>query len=92
MAGVEGAVRMRSAGKFIILGGVVFTVLGATGLFLSWFFLTHRPLIHDPFAPLTMSMCVMLLTYLGILPQIIGGCLWLSGWIAEGFLAPRQPE
>ena len=83
MARVEGAVRMKLVGKFMTLGGLTSTVLGAFTLFLQRYWMTG----HAFYPPLLLSgLAVIMLTYLGILPMIIGGCLWASGWIVEGFL------
>jgi hypothetical protein len=86
MANVEGAIRMKYFGKFVFLCGLIFTVLGAILFLLSW--LSRAPL---PIAPMA-GIGLVLLVYIGILPQVIGGLVWAGGWIVEGFLAPQKPE
>jgi len=86
MARVEGAVRMKRVGMFMTLGGLTSTVLGAFTLFLQRYWTGHA--FYPPF--LLRGLAVILLTYLGIFPMIIGGCLWASGWIVEGFLDQRD--
>jgi hypothetical protein len=76
MAGAEGAIRIKRVGKFLLLGGLASFVLG-----------TFAPIL-----PPIPGLGFLLLGYLGILPMIAGGCLWVSGWILEGFIAPRGPD
>ncbi len=86
MARIEGAVRMKLVGKFMTLGGLTSTVLGAFTLFLQGYWM-----IGHAFNPLLLpGLAAIMLTYLGIFPMIIGGCLWASGWIVEGFLDQRD--
>jgi hypothetical protein len=86
MARVEGAVRMKLVGKFMTLGGLTSTVLGAFTLFLQRYWMIG----HAFYPPVLQWLAVIMLTYLGILPMIIGGCLWASGWIVEGFFDQRD--
>lgn len=85
MAHVEGAVRMKRLGKALILGGLASAVLGVITL-LSLGLIYHAPVLFP-----TRVLALIMLTYLGILPMIVGGSLWAGGWIVEGFLDPRRP-
>jgi hypothetical protein len=83
MANVEGAVRMRKAGKIFILGGMGAMLL-AGGLMLSSIWLPHGSAV--------VMMPSALLVYFGIMPEIAGVVLWVMGWIVEGFLLPDELE
>jgi hypothetical protein len=87
MARVEGAVRMKRVGLFMILGGLTSTVLGAFTLFLQRYWMIG----HAFYVPMLLpGLALVMMTYLGIFPMIVGGCLWASGWIVEGFLDQRD--
>jgi hypothetical protein len=96
MASVEGAIRMRSAGKVIMLIGLTLTIVGAGILAMSWISLTRGagapPRMNGPNLAIMMPLGLMVFGYLGVLPQIIGAILWTSGWIVEGFLSRSRPE
>jgi hypothetical protein len=92
MAHVEGAVRMKRLGKTIILCGLASTVLGVITLLSSALIGQHSQSYHSPILFPTSLLALAWLTYLGILPMIVGGSLWAGGWIVEGFLDPRRPE
>jgi hypothetical protein len=92
MAHVEGAVRMKRLGKAIILGGLASTVLGMITLLLSGLIGQHSVSYLPPVFFPTSLVALILVTYLGILPMIVGGSLWAGGWIVEGFLDQRRPE
>jgi hypothetical protein len=88
MASIEGAVRMKRVGKILILCGLSSAVLGAITLFLGY--LQRAQPYHPPV--ILLGLGTMALFYLGILPMIAGGALWVGGWVAEGFLAPQRPD
>jgi hypothetical protein len=85
MANIEGAVRMRKAGKLTILAGLACFVLAVLLLGIVRLFAPlHSPMMVFP--------GIALLCYPGFWLELIGAILWLSGWIVEGFLSPRGPQ
>ena len=85
MANIEGAIRMRTAGKFAVLAGlacllVAILLLGMVRLFAP----SHSLMMVLP--------GIAMLCYPGFWLEFVGAILWVSGWIVEGFLAPRGPE
>ena len=76
MASVEGAIRMKNLGKTLLLCGFVSILFGVIIQLLL------RP-------PRELFIVPIMVTYLGIVPVIIGVTLWTSGWIVEGFFDPR---
>ena len=83
MARVEGAVRMKLVGKFMTLGGLTSTVLAAFTLVLQRYWMIGHAFYPPVLLP---GVASVMLIDLGIFLMIIGGCLWASGWIVEGFL------
>jgi hypothetical protein len=85
MANVEGAIRMKRVGKFLCLGGLASTVLGAASFLLANY--------HPPFVvPAIPLIALGIVTYLGLPPLVVGALLWVSGWIVEGFFGSTGPE
>jgi hypothetical protein len=65
------------------LGGLTSAVLGAFTLVLQRYLMIGQAFYPPVLLP---GLALIMLIYLGIVPMIIGGCLWASGWIVEGFL------
>jgi hypothetical protein len=85
MANVGGAVRVIKTGKFIIVVGVFFLCVGILQYAIWRIAWPSEPMMKMiPFMPS--------FTGFGPLLVIFGALLWLTGWIAEGFLAPRGSE
>ena len=88
MARVEGAVRMKRVGKFLVFGGLTSIILSV----LTQFVVHMLPIqpYHPPvFLP---AISAIAFFYLGIFPMIAGGALWVGGWIVEGFLTPQRTD
>jgi hypothetical protein len=84
MANVEGALRMKRAGKFLILGGVGSMLLAG---------LVVVVIVLLPASSFNPGMVIVLvLVYLGLLLEVAGAVLWILGWIVEGFLLPKQRD
>ena len=83
MASAEGAMRIKRVGKTLLLGGLSSVLLG-----------TFTALLQGAFAArlALQGIVFLLLAYFGILPFVVGACLWISGWIVEGFLRPPSPD
>jgi len=79
MASAEGAMRIKRVGKTLLLGGLASFVLGVFEAIL---------LGKQGALPGFQGLALLLLGYFGILPMVVGGCLWIGGWIVEGFLSP----
>ena len=81
---LEGARRMQVVGKtinlttagFMLLGFVVSLILNATGTA----------------AMLPPALSGMMLIIAGVWPLLLGGILWIAGWILEGFATPRPTQ
>ena len=82
MARVEGALRMKRVGKFMILAGLASLFIGAITLVLCSMMGQHDYI----------KIALVMMIYLGVFPMIAGGGLWVSGWIVEGFLNPQGFE
>ncbi|MGD0682185.1 MAG: hypothetical protein ABR990_09040 [Terracidiphilus sp.] len=67
----EGAKRMRRAGKWIVLIPLVVTVLLSVISFIAYAMNRNHGII---------ALAILLLPI-----EILGGILWLAGWIVEGF-------
>jgi hypothetical protein len=94
MANVEGATRMKGLGRMVFKFGLFFTVVGGLAAFLPLLvaFTGYGPPQVTWLAPLPTLVGVMMLTYLGLLPQVVGGALWVCGWVVEGFLLPQKTQ
>ena len=82
MANVEGALRMKRAGRSMMVGGALGALLGCIGIFAVQ--LGHLRLPLMLFGDI--AVC------LGFLPLGLGLVVWVCGWIVEGFVAPELPK
>jgi hypothetical protein len=85
MAIHEGCRRLHKAGKSLGLAGLTLLVLAtiASYLLTETFFRLSPTILH---------VLVSFFFYVGWIATIIGGLLWLIGWICEGFALPRSTE
>jgi len=85
MALHEGCRRLRLAGKSLGLTGVALLVFAT----IAWYLLTAT---FFQYSPMIFHALVSLSFYMGWIATIIGGLLWLIGWICEGFAMPTSTE
>ncbi len=88
MAIKEGCQRLRKAGKYLTLTGILMLVIAIgpnfLGLLLSDSSIRIMIDVMRPVLPLLLSV--------GWLASVIGALLWLGGWILEGFAGPHSTE
>lgn len=85
MALHEGCRRLRLAGKSLGLTGIALLALATT----AWYLLTAT---YFQYSPAIFHILVPLSFYMGWIAAIIGGILWLIGWIWDGFALPTSTE
>lgn len=88
MALHEGSRRLRKAGKYATLTGVLMLILAIgpnfVGLLLSDSAIRVMIEIYRPILPILLSV--------GWFASVVGALLWLGGWILEGFATPQSTE
>lgn len=88
MALHEGSRRLRKAGKYATLTGVLMLVLAIgpnfLGLLLSDSSVRIMIEVYRPILPILLSV--------GYLASVGGALLWLGGWILEGFATPPSAK
>jgi hypothetical protein len=87
MALHEGCRRLRLAGKSLGLTGLTLLAFGA----IVWILFASTDL---QFGPAIFRVLASFSFYMGWIATIIGGLLWLCGWILEGFASahPTEPD
>ena len=88
MALPEGSRRLRKAGKYATITGVLMLALAILPNFLA-------ELLSDSsvrFMIEVMRPILPILLSVGWLASIVGALLWLLGWILEGFATPQPGE
>jgi hypothetical protein len=79
---LEGSRRMQHGGRRILLGALAFFALLVV-LFEVWVYL--RDSIHPDFVAQSVVQFVFFMIPLAVIAILIGGVLWLAGWILAGF-------
>ena len=84
MANIEGAKRIRKAGKFTVIAGMFCL------LFPILLFGVLR--LAGQFAALTMVVHAASIFSVGFWLEAVGAILWVTGWVVEGFMTPPASE